>query len=193
MQLDLKAIQEKRTNLNAQEIGDDVKRAEGWKRFETNPVFDQDEVRGMVKKGVQRLAEMQLADGGWGWFGGLGRNLQPAHDGSHVHGLQIARAKRSRPVARHARARHRSGLAAIKTSRSASSRTRASKTNPWKEHADNLDALVYMVLVDGGVKNDEMRDFLYRDRTHLAVYCKAMLGLRCTSNWTSPAIAKSST
>ncbi len=48
---------------------------------------------------------------------------------------------------------------------------------PWKEHADNLDALVYMVLVDAGIDNDEMRDFLYRDRTHLAVYAKAMFGL----------------
>ena len=34
-----------------------------------------------------------------------------------------------------------------------------------------------MVLVDAGVANDDMRDFLYRDRTHLAVYAKAMFGL----------------
>ena len=34
-----------------------------------------------------------------------------------------------------------------------------------------------MVLVDGDVDNDEMRDFLYRDRTKLAVYAKAMFGL----------------
>src|SRR5262249_48643076 len=36
---------------------------------------------------------------------------------------------------------------------------------------------VYMVLVDAGADNAEMRDFLYRDRTHLAVYAKAMFGL----------------
>ncbi len=34
-----------------------------------------------------------------------------------------------------------------------------------------------MVLVDADVKNDAMRDFLYRDRTQLAVYAKAMFGL----------------
>ena len=34
-----------------------------------------------------------------------------------------------------------------------------------------------MVLVDADVDNDEMRDFLYRDRTKLAVYGKAMFGL----------------
>jgi uncharacterized protein YfaS (alpha-2-macroglobulin family) len=51
------------------------------------------------------------------------------------------------------------------------------KTDPYKLYADNLDALVYMVLADAGVKSDEMRDYLYRDRTKLAVYAKAMYGL----------------
>ncbi len=40
-----------------------------------------------------------------------------------------------------------------------------------------LDALVYMVLVDADVANDEMQKFLYRDRTHLAVYAKALFGM----------------
>src|SRR5207302_3010419 len=48
MKLDLKAIEKKRTNLNAQEIGDDKERAKGWKRFPRNPVFDEDEVKRMV-------------------------------------------------------------------------------------------------------------------------------------------------
>ena len=51
------------------------------------------------------------------------------------------------------------------------------KTNPYKEQADDLDALVYMVLIDGDVANDAMREFLYRDRTKLSVYAKAMYGL----------------
>ena len=34
-----------------------------------------------------------------------------------------------------------------------------------------------MVLVDAGVKNQAMCDFLYRDRTKLAVYALAMFGL----------------
>ena len=51
------------------------------------------------------------------------------------------------------------------------------KNKPAKHDADNLDALVYMVLVDAGVKSDEMRDYLYRDRTKLAVYGMAMFGL----------------
>jgi uncharacterized protein YfaS (alpha-2-macroglobulin family) len=51
------------------------------------------------------------------------------------------------------------------------------KVEPWKEHADNLDAFVYMVLVDAGVKNQQMHEFLYRDRTKLAVYGLAIYGL----------------
>ena len=56
-------------------------------------------------------------------------------------------------------------------------RNATTKTIPWKPYADNLDAFVYMVLVDGGVDNNEMRDYLYRDRTHISVYAKAMFGL----------------
>ena len=55
MGLDLKEIQKKRTNLNAQEIGNDQERAKQWKRYERNPVFDEDEVRRMVKEAVERL------------------------------------------------------------------------------------------------------------------------------------------
>ena len=47
----------------------------------------------------------------------------------------------------------------------------------WKEHADELDAFVYMVLVDAGVKNADMLEFLYRDRTKIAVYANAMFGI----------------
>jgi hypothetical protein len=70
MKLDLKAIKEKRTNLNAQEIGDDKERAKGWKRFDRQPVFDEDELSRMVKEGVKALTEQQISDGGWGRFSG---------------------------------------------------------------------------------------------------------------------------
>ena len=55
MNLDLAAIGRKRTNLNAQEIGDDRERAAQWQRFERNPVFEPDDLDRMVKEGVNRL------------------------------------------------------------------------------------------------------------------------------------------
>src|SRR5207244_10367605 len=73
MKLNLKEIQKHRTNLNAQEIGDDKERIKkGWKRLDRNPVFDEVEVKQMSDAGLRALASMQLADGGWGWFSGFG-------------------------------------------------------------------------------------------------------------------------
>ncbi len=50
MKLNLKQIQEKRTNLNAQELGDPAKRAAQWKRYDRNPVFDEETVQEMVRE-----------------------------------------------------------------------------------------------------------------------------------------------
>ena len=91
MKLNLDEIRKKRTNLNAQEIGDDTERAKQWKRYDRNPVFDEDEVRRMVKDGVNRLTEMQLCDGGWGWFSGWGEHSTPHTTALVVHGLQMAK------------------------------------------------------------------------------------------------------
>ncbi len=176
MNLDLKDIEKKRTNLNAQEIGDDTERAKGWKRFPHNAVFNEAEVLEMTKAGVQALAAMQLSDGGWGWFSGFGEHSAPHTTATVVHGLQIAR---QNDVALPEGMLER-GIAWLKTYQDAQTqqlKNAPGKVQPWKEFADNLDALVYMVLVDGSVGNDDMRDFLYRDRTKLAVYAKAMYGL----------------
>jgi uncharacterized protein YfaS (alpha-2-macroglobulin family) len=179
MGLDLKKIQEKRTNLNAQEIGDDAQRAAQWKRFDRNPVFDSIEVQKMVKEGTQRLTEMQLSDGGWGWFSGWGEQSYPHTTAVVVHGLQVAQ---QNDVALAAGVLDR-GVAWLKTYQDQqvellkNALLKPDPKKPYKTQADNLDALVYMVLVDADVKNADMLEFLYRDRTHLAVYAKALYGL----------------
>jgi uncharacterized protein YfaS (alpha-2-macroglobulin family) len=53
----------------------------------------------------------------------------------------------------------------------------AKPVEPYKQHADNLDALVYGVLVEADVNNQETQDFLYGDRTQLSVYAKGLFGL----------------
>lgn len=187
MGLDLKDIQQKRTNLNAQEIGDDAKRAADWKRNnppnpnvkERNPVFDIETVRAMSKDGVNRLTNMQNGDGGWGWFSGTGEESFPHTTALVIHGLQIAR---ENDIALVPGVMER-GIEWLKTyqKRQIYLLNRApAKQTPYKEYADNLDAFVYMVLVDGKQQNNEMREFLYRDRNHLSVYCKAMFGLALT-------------
>ncbi|MBI3862640.1 MAG: alpha-2-macroglobulin [Planctomycetia bacterium] len=178
MNLDLKEIQEKRTNLNAQEIGDDKERAAGWKRFDRNPVFDEEEVKRMVAEGLQALTAMQLSDGGWGWFSGFGERSWPHTTAVVVHGLQVAR-KLDVAIVPGVQER---GIEWLKTYQDRQVQLIKNAVNKpanreWKESADNLDAFVYMVLADADVANADMLEFLYRDRTKLSVYAKAMYGL----------------
>ncbi|HEY2827852.1 MAG TPA: MG2 domain-containing protein [Pirellulales bacterium] len=178
MGLDLKKIQEKRSNLNSQQIGN-AERAKQWKRFERNPVFDQDEVAQMVKDGVQALTQMQLSDGGWGWFSGWQEQSYPHTTAVVVRGLQIAK---DNDVALVPGVLER-GVEWLKNYQSRqiqllkNSGAQPKPIEPYKTAADNLDAFVYMVLADAGIADDDMRGFLFRDRTQLAVYSKAMFGL----------------
>jgi len=176
MKLDLKEIKKKRTNLNSQEIGDDRARAKQWQRYKRNPVFDVGEVQTMVRAGLTALGGMQLSDGGWGWFSGYGEQSYPHTTAVVVHGLQLAQGNgvMLTPGMLERGTEWLKGYQAEQVRRLQNAPT---KTYPWKEHADNVDALVYMVLVDGSAPSDAMRQFLYRDRTHLAVYATAMFGL----------------
>jgi len=184
MGLDLKAIQEKRTNLNAQEIGKDVERAKQWKRFEDNPVFDQALLTDMVKAGVEKLTSMQNGDGGWGWFSGWRERSWPHTTAVVVHGLQIARANDVALVpnmlAKGIGWLQRYQAKQVRLLRNAVANKdlpEGKRHKHYKTHADNLDAFIYMVLVDEKSDHKAMKDFLYRDRNHLAVYAKAMFGL----------------
>jgi alpha-2-macroglobulin len=184
MHLDLAAIKAKRTNLNAQEIGDAAKRAAGWNRhpgekeWDENLVFDNAAVTRLVKDGLRDLTEMQLADGGWGWFSGWGERSDPHITAQIVHGLELARRD---GVAIVPGVREK-GIAWLKAYQSRQvawlkNGKLAQPVEPYKMQADNLDALVYGVLVEADVNDREMQDFLYRDRTELSVYAKGLLGL----------------
>ena len=176
MNLDLEAIRLKRTNLNAQEIGDGRERAKQWKRFDSNPVFDEAEVERMVKEGVKRLTDMQNSDGGWGWFSGIHERSWPHTTAVVVHGLQVAR-DNGVTLVPGVLERGLHWLERYRDEQIRRIQNWGQRGKPQKKYADNLDAFVYLVLVDDDVKNDEMMGFLYRDRNELAVYSKAMLGL----------------
>jgi uncharacterized protein YfaS (alpha-2-macroglobulin family) len=188
MKLDLKAIQKKRTNLNAQEIGDGQERAKGWKRFPRNPVFDEDEVKRMVAAGLQALTNMQLGDGGWGWFSGWGEHSWPHTTAVVVHGLQIAK-QNGVALPQGMLERGLDWLKNYQAQQIQMIKNAPAKIIPYKLFADNLDAFVYMVLVDSNIPSDDMRDFLYRDRTHLAVHAKAMYGLALYKQQQAPKLA----
>ena len=176
MGIDLAAIQNKRTNLNAQEIGDDQERARQWQRYDHSPVFDADAVATMAAAGIKRLAAMQLSDGGWGWFSGYGEHSYPHTTALVVHGLQIARQNGVILPA----GVIESGVQWLQAYQAAEidrMRIWDRTQNEGKSRADNLDAFVYMVLTDEAFENRKMREYLYRDRNSLAVYAKAMFGM----------------
>jgi uncharacterized protein YfaS (alpha-2-macroglobulin family) len=176
MKVDLADVQKKRVNLNAAEMGDPKERAKQWKRYDRNPVFDEAEVVRMVNAGVTRLTNMQCADGGWGWFSGLGERSYPHTTAVVVHGLQIAVANDIALVPGMLD-KGVNWLKAYEQEQVRLIQRAPQKAWPYKEKADALDAFVRMVLQDAKVANAEMRDFLYRDRVDLPVYAKALLGL----------------
>ena len=178
MKLDLKAIQEKRSNLNAQEIGDDKERAKQWKRWDRNPVFDEATVNDMVKEGLRRLQVMQCSDGGWGWFSGWGEYSSPHTTAHVVHGLQTARTNGVALVPG-VLERGVEWLVKYQDKQVTLLKNWGKKGVPQKQFADELDAFVYMVLADEDTQNTAMRDFLYRpeNRAQLAVYGKAMFAM----------------
>ncbi|MBN2302814.1 MAG: alpha-2-macroglobulin, partial [Lentisphaerae bacterium] len=176
MGIDLAAVQQKRVNLNSQETGDDVKRAEQWKRWNRNPVFDSDTVEDMVKQGLKQLSVMQLSDGGWGWFSGWGEHSYPHTTAYVVHGLQIA-GQNGVTVAPDILSGGIRWLENYQSAELEKLKNAVGEIRPWKSHADNLDAFIYMVLADAGQENSAMREFLYRDRNYLAIYGKAMFGM----------------
>ena len=135
-----------------------------------------------TKAGVKRLTEMQLTDGGCGWFSGWGEQSTPHTTAIVVRGLQIADQNdvalvpgvRERGI--NWLANYQAGqICRLQNCDDAGKIVEKSK--PHKRKADNIDALVYMVLVDAGQPSAVMRDFLVRDRTHLAVYSLAMVGI----------------
>jgi hypothetical protein len=135
----------------------------------------------MVNAGVQAITQMQLSDGGWGWFSGY-RERSLAHTTAYVvHGLQVAR---ENDVALVPGVLDR-GIAWLENYEAGQVRLmklwNSTGTNgtekKGKSRADNLDAFVYMVLTDAGKQNQDMGEYLYRDRNHLSVYAKSMTGM----------------
>jgi uncharacterized protein YfaS (alpha-2-macroglobulin family) len=177
MGLDLKDIQKKRTNLNAQQIGEDQERAKQWQTYKHNPVFDADEVTKMVKGGVQRLTDMQCSDGGWGWFSGYGEHSYPHTTAYVVHGFQIAR-QNDVALVPGVLERGIEWLNRYQDEQVTWLKNAGKKNDrPKKSQADNLDAFVFMVLVDADHRDADMLKFLERDRPKLSAYALSMYGM----------------
>ncbi|MBQ7649765.1 MAG: hypothetical protein IJS15_02340, partial [Victivallales bacterium] len=175
--IDMADITKRRSNLNAQEIGNPDERRTEWKRHDKDPVFDKKTLDDMVDAGVTRLVSMQCGDGGWGWFSGYGERSYPHTTAIVVRGLKRALdCKVDVPkdvISRGGEwlARYQSGE--IEKLRNFDRKDK-DKNLKWRQYADNLDALVYLTLVENGMSNNDMREFLFRDKNHLSLYGKSL-------------------
>jgi uncharacterized protein YfaS (alpha-2-macroglobulin family) len=207
MGVDLKEIKDKQTNLNPQELGDAKERAEQWQRYDDNPVFDEAKLNEIVTAGVNQLTEMQLDDGGWGWFSGWGERSTAHMTAIVVRGLVIARQNDVAIVPGVIERgvlwleQYQGEQLEMLDNYNREAGKARDKEKEAKPHADNLDALVYLVLTEAQragesppPASDEasgdadaaktardvkhrMQDYLYQDRTQLAVYSLATFGL----------------
>jgi len=160
--VDLASLKEKRANLNAQELGDAKERAAQWSRNASHEaVYDVDEARKLAQTGVDKLVAAQCADGGWGWFSGVGERSTAEMTALVVRGLVLAR-DNDQAVPEHAL---QNGIAwlqnyqreeALKILRGKVwSEERKSKPDAWrlyKNGADEADALVYYTLSEAGIR-----------------------------------------
>lgn len=170
------------TNLNPQELGDPAQREEGWKRYDRSPVFDPKELEKIVKSGVGRLSDMQLADGGWGWFSGWGEQSTPHTTAVVLRGLLVAR-ENGVAIPEGVIERGVQWLDQWRSEQIAwlqnidAQGKQIDLKKPTKTQADNLDSLTQCVLTQAGKPSEVMRDFLQRDRTKLTPYGVALFGL----------------
>jgi alpha-2-macroglobulin len=173
MKVDLAVLNQHRNNLNAQELGTPNVRRERWRKFDRNPVYDQALVDDMVQTGVNRLANMQNDDGGWGWFSGTG-SISAAHTtATVVRGLLIAQ-QNEVAIVPDVLQRGIAWLEQHQISELEQLKNFAEKRDSTKHHVDNTTALVFHVLCLADRNNAEMQQFLYDQREHLSVYGKSL-------------------
>ena len=130
----------------------------------------------MAKEGVKRLAEMQNADGGWGWFSGLEEKSWPDTTATVVRGLLIARdngvALPDEMLMNGIEWLKRFQALQIEKIKNVSARI-----EPFKSCADGWDALVFHVLAEAGFEELEMRELLLRDCANLSPRCLCLFAL----------------
>ena len=164
-------------------IDEDAKLMKGRSK-DFNPVFDDVEMNHIIADGVKALTEMQLTDGGWGWFSGSGEHSSAHLTAQVVHGLTVA-TQNDVPILPDVIQRGVEWLKGYQANELTKLREGDKhRENPkydgsaeYKPKADNMDAFVAMVLSEHDANDPAMTDYLYRDRGDLSVYGLSLTGL----------------
>ncbi|MDR3182517.1 MAG: alpha-2-macroglobulin [Planctomycetaceae bacterium] len=134
----------------------------------------------MIQDGIQKLANMQCSDGGWGWFSGYGETSSAHLTALVIHGLQLAE-KYEVKIPQEMLNRGKHWLQKYQRQQIEILKSDDEKRN--KKYADETDAFVLMVLAEPyehpaiNAPTADMLEFLRRDRGRLSPYGVAMLGI----------------
>ncbi|MFM7058671.1 MAG: MG2 domain-containing protein [Planctomycetota bacterium] len=166
-----------------QKIDEDAKARRGL-GSNFNPVFDETELNQIVRAGLQKLSDMQLSDGGWGWFSGFGERSSPHITAQIVHGLTIAQ-QNDVPVlpdvlqkgVEWLRSYQQQSLKELREGDRYREDPAYRSREPHRSSAENLDAFVAQVLTEHNASDAAMNEYLFRDRGQLSAYGLALSGL----------------
>jgi len=141
------------------------------------PLYSDSAADALVTKGLAQLARQQLSDGGWGWFFSAGEPSSPHITAQVVYGLMLTNKNgvyvNSELFQRGIEYLRNYQLQQLNLLSRADKKTNHPETE--KAYADNLDALVFMVLTAAGTRETRMQEYLYRDRNYLSVCGKVLL------------------
>lgn len=184
------AALESHRNLNPQTIRDKAFYDGVMKRLERNPVYDEAALKKLAAKGIASLREKQLSNGSWGWFGGANEG-DPVMTAHVAHGLKLASNTVKVPEGMLSGAvrwleNYQAGQASLLAKGDEYRKLEQLPDGPGKKEAirklgdyrltaSATDALVYSVLVEGGVINLPMERYLFRDRLELPVISQIQL------------------
>ncbi|OGV31021.1 MAG: hypothetical protein A2020_00095 [Lentisphaerae bacterium GWF2_45_14] len=132
------------------------------------PELDEERLSNIVETGMKKLMDMQLPDGGWGWFPG-GRKFSAHLTSIVLHGLKMA-SKAGIAVDGSAIERAKNCLVNYQIKRI--------KEIAEKDHSvGDSDALVFRTLAEYSVRDGKMKNYLYENRKELGLYGKTLFAL----------------
>ena len=164
-------------------IDKDTKLMKGRSK-DSNAVFDDVEMNRIIADGVKALTEMQLSDGGWGWFSGHGEHSSAHLTAQVVHGLTVAQQNDVAVLSdviqegvEWLKGHQANELTKLREGDKHRENPKYDGRADYKMKADNMDAFVATVVSEHDANDPVMTDYLYRDRGDLSVYGLSLTGL----------------
>ncbi|MEG0723834.1 MAG: alpha-2-macroglobulin family protein [Akkermansia sp.] len=156
-------------------------------RLENNPIFSNAKLDKIATSHLNKLADMQLSDGSWGWFGGLQSNSNPMMTAIIYQGLCLTKQLGTRlPIPMGCLDKAKKWLVTYEKQqvallnqgdkrRNMTEQEKGKSRAEYRMTTDSLDARIRHTLQQSGIRNDAMLDYLNRDCLDMPVYGRLLL------------------